>query len=269
MPSRGRKRFVSEGDGGLVKETSWSVLSSCWLSLNFGTSISHVLELAYLMFNIFQVMGELGKKRCWLFVNNFHSEGKAYVYQWSRAQWRSCFQKWYRFYILFAPENGSVSNFKGDSNHCVATELVNISDYFVKDLAKVVFPDFVPFNYCKIETNCDPTKFDFEFYCIHTIVYILVIVHRILKVYQNWTEFIITHESSCEKKLYLEIIKTNVVYSAAQKSKIGISAHISELYTRQCLVLMVKIRRETILDNDIRTCVLYMSENWKYSSVPT
>ena len=29
MPSRGRKRFVSEGDGGLVKETSWSVLSSC------------------------------------------------------------------------------------------------------------------------------------------------------------------------------------------------------------------------------------------------
>ena len=168
MPSRGRKRFVSEGDGGLVKETSWSVLSSCWLSLNFGTCISHVLELAFLMFNIFQVMGELGKKRCWLFVNNFHSEGKAYVYQWSRAQWRSCFQKWYRLYILFAPENGSVSNFKGDSNHCVATELVNISDYFVKDLAKVVFPDFVPFNYCKIETNCDPTKFDFEFYCIHT-----------------------------------------------------------------------------------------------------
>ena len=29
MPSRGRKRFVSEGDGGLVKETSWSVLGSC------------------------------------------------------------------------------------------------------------------------------------------------------------------------------------------------------------------------------------------------
>merc|ERR1711874_140869 len=78
------------------------------------------------------------------------------------------FQKWYRFYILFAPENGSVSNFKGDFNHCVATELVNISDYFVKDLAKVVFPDFVPFNYFKIETNCDPTKFDFELYCIHT-----------------------------------------------------------------------------------------------------
>ena len=103
----------------------------------------------------------------------------------------------------------------------------------------------------------------------HRIVYILVIVHRILKVYQNWTEFIITHEWSCEKKLYLEIIKTNVVYSAAQKSKIGISAHISELYTRQCLVLMVKIRRETILDNDIRTRVMYMSENWKYSSVPT
>ena len=51
----------------------------------------------------------------------------------------------------------------------------------------------------------------------HKIVYILVIVHRILKVYQNWTEFIITHEWSCEKKLYLEIIKTNVVYSAAQK----------------------------------------------------
>merc|ERR1719357_437116 len=50
----------------------------------------------------------------------------------------------------------------------VATELVNISDYFVKDLAKVVFPDFVPFNYFKIETNCDPTKFDFELYCIHT-----------------------------------------------------------------------------------------------------
>ena len=100
-------------------------------------------------------MGELGKKRCWLFVSNFHSEGKAYVYQWSKAHWRSCFQKWYRLYILFAPENGSVSNFKGDSNHCVATELVNISDYFVKDLAKVVFPDFVPFNYCKIETNCD------------------------------------------------------------------------------------------------------------------
>ena len=162
MPSRGRKRFVSEGDGGLVKETSWSAQFSVVVDCHWS------LGLAFLMFYIFQVMGELGKKRCWLFVSNFHSEGKAYVYQWSKAQWRSCFQKWYRFYILFAPENGSVSNFKGNSNHCVATELVNISDYFVKDLAKVVFPDFVPFNYCKIETNCDPTKFDFEFYCIHT-----------------------------------------------------------------------------------------------------
>ena len=37
MPSRGRKRFVSEGDGGLVKETSWSVLSSCWLSFNWNS----------------------------------------------------------------------------------------------------------------------------------------------------------------------------------------------------------------------------------------
>jgi len=66
--------------------------------------------------------------------------------------------------------------------------------------------------------------------------------------------------------LYLEIIKTNVVYSAAQKSKIGISAHISELYTRQSLVLMAKIRRENILDNDIRTCVLYMSGELKLPS---
>ena len=60
-----------------------------------------------------------------------------------------------------------------------------------------------------------------------------------------------------------------MLYTPQLRSKIGISAHISELYTRQCLVLMAKIRRENILDNDIRTCVLYMSENWKYSSVPT
>ena len=100
MPSRGRKRFVSEGDGGLVKETSWSAQFSVVVDCHWS------LGLAFLMFYIFQVMGELGKKRCWLFVNNFHSEGKAYVYQWSKAQWRSCFQKWYRFYIMFAPENG-------------------------------------------------------------------------------------------------------------------------------------------------------------------
>ena len=71
---------------------------------------------------------------------------------------------------------------------------------------------------------------------------------------------ILIHVLKCALNKF-EIIKTNVVYSAAQRSKIGISAHISELYTRQCLVLMAKIRRENILDNDIRTCVLYMSEN--------
>ena len=262
MPSRGRKRFVSEGDGGLVKETSWSVLSSCWLSLNFGTRSPHV----YTNFRWWESWERKGvdsssatfiRRAKPMFTSDpRRSEGAVFK---SGIAFTSCLH----LKMVLFPIQGWL-----ESLCCHWT-----CEHFRLFCERSRKSCFSWFRALQLLQNWNKLWSDQIWFWIllhtHKIVYILVIVHRILKVYQNWSEFIITHEWSCEKKLYLEIIKTNVVYSAAQKSKIGISAHISELYTRQCLVPMVKIRRETILENDIRTCVLYMSENWKYSSVPT
>ena len=63
--------------------------------------------------------------------------------------------------------------------------------------------------YCKIETKCDPTKLIqiLNIFYKHGVSCILVIVHRILREYQNWTELKLTHEWSCESKLYLQSIR--------------------------------------------------------------
>ena len=51
MPSRGRKRFVSEGDGGLVKETSWSAQYSVVVELLIA------IELEFAVFIFIHISG--------------------------------------------------------------------------------------------------------------------------------------------------------------------------------------------------------------------
>ena len=88
-----------------------------------------------------------------------------------------------------------------------ALGFATISDDFVKDLAKClhVFPSWfcaliIIIIIAKLKHNViRPNWFKFwtSFYK-HGISCVLVIVHRILREYQNWTEFKLTHEWSCE-----------------------------------------------------------------------
>ena len=59
MPSRGRKRFVSEGDGGLVKETSWSAQYSVVVEL----LIAIELEFAVFIFIHISGDGRVGEEK--------------------------------------------------------------------------------------------------------------------------------------------------------------------------------------------------------------
>ena len=111
--------------------------------------------------------------------------------------------------------SGFVFNSKGDLNQLAALGVPTISDDFVKDLAKCshvfLYWFLCPhhYYYCKIETRCDPTKLIkiLNIFYKHGISCVLVNVHRILREYQNWTEFKLTHKWSCENKLYLQTIR--------------------------------------------------------------
>lgn len=92
--------------------------------------------------------------------------------------------------------SGFVLNFKGDQNQLATLDFVTISDYFVKDLAKClhVFPSWfcalITIIIAKLKQNViRPNWFNMNIFYKHGISCILVIVHRILREYQNWTEF--------------------------------------------------------------------------------
>ena len=85
---------------------------------------------------------------------------------------------------------GFVFNAKGDRDQLAALGFATISDDFVKDLAKCFsFLILCPHHYycSKIETKCDQTKLIqiLNIFYKHEVSCILVIVHRILREYQN------------------------------------------------------------------------------------
>ena len=100
--------------------------------------------------------------------------------------------------------------------------------------------------YCKIETKCDPTKLIkiLNIFYKHGISCVLVIVHRILREYQNWTEFKLTPKWSCENKLYLQSIR--MLYKQRPRKIKLVLRSISWITIHQCSVLMSKIRREIL-----------------------
>ena len=126
--------------------------------------------------------------------------------------------------VLFSPNAHSalwtickwfVLNFKGDRDQLAAlgfeTNLWWLCERSRKMFSMFSFLILCPhhYNYCKIETKCDPTKLIqiLNIFYKHGVSCILVIVHRILREYQNWTELKLTHEWSCENKLYLQFIR--------------------------------------------------------------
>jgi len=147
--------------------------------------------------------------------------------------------------------SGFVLNSKGDQNQLATLDFVTISDYFVKDLAKClhVFPSWfcalITIIIAKLKQNViRPNWFNMNIFYKHGISCILVIVHRILREYQNWTELKLTHEWSCENKLYLQSIR--MLYKQRPRKIKLVLRSISWITILQCSVLMSKIRREIL-----------------------
>ena len=163
-------------------------------------------------------MGETRGKK-WTFLSKSSFQGRS-------LSWpvRSCLQKLIHHKSSFLQMRTLLSETSANDLFSISRvtmiswqplALKPISDDFVKDLAKCFqcfsFLILCPhhYNYRKIETKCDPTKLIqiLNIFYKHGVSCILVIVHRILREYQNWTELKLTHEWSCENKLYLQFIR--------------------------------------------------------------